>query len=417
MAARPRLLTWWAACWIALLAVWQFFRAGWAGPSCWTKGINGDLPSLCVDPYWINQWLKSYAGGFSKRGLIGELLRHLFPGGIDLLWLNVTALLLLIAIALLLGLLVQRLLRTSDFSSLLITSLLLLAPFGKSLAETALDPLQLCVLLVAVVLLTPPQSSTRDWVLIAAYVLGSLIYEGCLLLLLPVGFWLMRPGIGRWLPLVLAAAFLLVFQQQDPSGLGEAARQALVAINPYTGQELRYQDGAGLAASVSFGFNVKQEFSRYLTDSLRDTISRVSRSLGVVVVYGLSLLTAMGRGNSKEQRKLALIWLSWVPVALPFVLITHDWLRYGVILLLLAMLVAVAQTQSREPLQEIESWWSLSVPEASAVAVLTLSTVIGPATQDVRKFLPADYFYMALLMLLVALVLFCWNQSRLARLG
>jgi len=295
--------------------------------------------------------------------------------------------------------------------------LLLLAPFGKSLAETALDPLQLCVLLVAFVLLTPPQSSTRDWVLIAAYVLGSLIYEGCLLLLLPVGFWLMRPGLGRWLPLMLTAALLLVFQQQDPAGLGEAARQALVATNPYTGQQLRYQDGAGLAASVSFGFNVKQEFSRYLADSLRDTVSRVSRSLGVVIVYGLSLLTAMGRGNSQGQRELALIWLSWVPFALPFVLITHDWLRYGVILLLLAMLVAVAQTQSPEPFQEIEPWWSLSVPEASAVAVLTLCTVIGPANQDVRKFLPADYFYIAVLMLLVALVLFCWNQSRLARLG
>lgn len=344
------------------------------------------------------------------------MLRHLFPGGLDLLWLNVAALLLLIAIALLLGLLVQRLLRASAFASLLITSLLLLAPFGKSLAETALDPLQLCVLLVAFVLLTPPQSSTRDWVLIAVYVLGSLIYEGCLLLLLPVGFWMMRPGLGRWLPLMLAAALLLVFQQQDPAGLGEAARQALVATNPYTGQQLRYQDGAGLAASVSFGFNVKQEFSRYLTDSFRDTVSRVSRSLGVVVVYGLSLLTAMGRGNSQGQRELALIWLSWVPVALPFVLITHDWLRYGVILLLLAMLVAVAQEQPTEISEVAQPWWVLSMQEASAVGVLSLCTVIGPATQDVRKFLPHNYFYVSLLMLLVAVLVFCWNQTRLTRL-
>ena len=416
MTASPRLLSWWAACWIGLLAVWQFFRAGWAGTSCWSRGIKGDLPSLCVDPYWINQWLKNYAGGFSKRGLIGEMLRHLFPGGLDLLWLNVAALLLLIAIALLLGLLVQRLLRASAFASLLITSLLLLAPFGKSLAETALDPLQLCVLLVAFVLLAPPPSSARDWVLIAVYVLGSLIYEGCLLLLLPVGFWMMRPGLGRWLPLMLAAALLLVFQQQDPAGLGEAARQALVAMNPYTGQQLRYQDGAGLAASVSFGFNVKQEFSRYLTDSFRDTVSRVSRSLGVVVVYGLSLLTAMGRGNSQGQRELALIWLSWVPVALPFVLITHDWLRYGVILLLLAMLVAVAQEQPTEISEVAQPWWVLSMQEASAVGVLSLCTVIGPATQDVRKFLPHNYFYVSLLMLLVAVLVFCWNQTRLTRL-
>ena len=416
MNARQHVLSWWAAGWIALLAVWQFFRGGWAGSGCWSRGVSGDLPSLCVDPYWINQWLKNYAGGFSKRGLMGEILRHLFPGGLDLLGLNLAALVLLVAIALLLALLVHRLLRSSLLSAAVITSLLLLSPFGKSLAETALDPLQLCVLLVAAVLLTPPESSARDAVVIAAYGLASLIYEGSVLLLLPVGFWLMRPGLWRWSPLAMAAGLLLIFQHQDPAGLGEAARRALVATNPYTGQQLRYQDGAGLAASVSFAFNVKQEFSRYLTDSVRDTVSRMSRSLGVVLVYGLALLTAMGRANSQGRRELVLIWLSWIPFALPFVLITHDWLRYGVILLLLAMLVAVAKRQSAGPLLVVHPWWGFSIPEASASAVLMFCVVIGPATEDVRKFLPHDYFHVSLLMIVVASVVFWWNQIRLARL-
>ena len=48
------------------------------------------------------------------------------------------------------------------------------------------------------------------------------------------------------------------------------------------------------------------------------------------------------------ERSLGIrVWLLWVPVALPFVLITHDWLRYGVILLLLAMVVTAAQCPPR----------------------------------------------------------------------
>ena len=79
----------------------------------------------------------------------------------DLIGLNVFALLLFMALVLLLYAVVRTLLGRSGLPPLLISVLLMFAPFGKSLAEIALDPLQLCLLLVASVLLTPAQSRAR----------------------------------------------------------------------------------------------------------------------------------------------------------------------------------------------------------------------------------------------------------------
>jgi len=407
---REPLLDWPGALLVLLVAVLQFFRGGWAGFACWKPGV---LSTLCVDPYWINQWLKNYAGGFTKRGLIGEVLRQLFPSGVDLVWLNAIAVVQLMAIALLLYGLMRVLLARGGLPPLLLSVLLLLAPFGKSLAETALDPLQLCVLLVSAVLFTPPRSALRDATVLVAFLLCSLIYEGCALLLLPVGYWLMRPLLWRWLPVVFAALLLLIFQQQDLPSLGMAAKDALAAVNPFTGEQIRYQDGGGLAASVSFSFNVKQEFSRYLSDSPRDTVSRIARSLGAVLVYALALWTAMGSKRPEERRMAGLIWLSWAPVALPFVLITHDWLRYGVVLLLLTLVVTVAQLPQ---CSQSEPWWQLSRPEAWAAGVLVMAVVVGPMTSDVRKFLPPDLFYASLLMLAVASTVALLESRRLQRL-
>lgn len=405
MQSTRQSLDWPGSVLVLLLATVQFFRGGSLGAECWVPGRS---LTFCVDQYWVNQLLKNYAGGFTKRGFTGELLRHLFPSGLDLVWLNVFALLLFMALALLLYAVVRTLLGSSGWPPLLISLLLLLAPFGKSLAETVLDPLQLCLFLVASVLLTPAQSRARDVVVLLSYGLASLIYEGCALLLLPVGFWLMRATPWRWLPVAMAAALLLVFQQPDSPSVGQAAREALVAINPFTGEQLRYQDGGGLAASVGFSFNVKQEFSRYLSDSPRDTFARVSRSLGAVLVYGIAVLTAMGERRPRERTLAFRVWLSWVPVALPFVLITHDWLRYGVILLFLSMLVTAAQC----PARSLECS-PIARPEWLSIGLIAMAAGVGPATGDVRKFLPHNYFHASLLMLLVAVVVLLIEQRRL----
>lgn len=391
---------------VLALGCWRFFQGGWGGLDCLALGHRGDQPTICVDPYWLNQWLKNYAGGFTKRGLIGEVLRHILPGDLDLLAVTAAALLLLLLCCALLYWLIGRLVVRSRLAAVLLTCLLLLSPFGKSLAETALDPLQVCLILAASVLFTPVASRWRDGWLLVVYVLCSLIYEGCALLLLPYVLLLQRPGIGRWLPVGLAIGLLLVFQRSDAPGIGEAASAALRAVNPWTGQSLRYQDGGGIAASVGFLFNVKQEFSRYLQDPPRDTLARMARSLGVVLAYLLVMLTAMGPGRSPSRRVVVQRWLIFAPVALPFVLITHDWFRYGVILLTLALLLTAAEAGTGRPGLLQPEGWSLTPDERWALLPLSAMVVIGPYGEDVRKFLPHNYFHASLLMLAFAAAIF-----------
>lgn len=398
---------------VLVLGAWRFFQGGWIGLDCLALGRRGEAPSLCVDPYWLNQWLKNYAGGFSKRGLIGEVLRHLLPGDLNLLVVSAVALVLLLFSYGLLYWLVSQLLATTPLMASAISCLLVLSPLGKSLAETALDPLQVCLLLAATVLLTPRASRWRDGWLLLVFVICALIYEGCALLLLPFVVVLMRPGRGRWIPVVLAAGLLLVFQRPDTPDLGEAASAALRAVNPWTGQDLRYQDGGGMAASVGFMFNVKQEFTRYWMDPPRETISRMARSLGVVLAYLFVLLTAMGGGRSPSRAQVFRNWLIFAPFALPFVLITHDWFRYGVILLLLSLLLSAAAAGPLAPAVPVmpAHHRRFSLSEIWALLPLSVMVVVGPYADDVRKCLPHNYFHASLLMLALAVAVFWLSLS------
>ena len=45
--------------------------------------------TICIDPYWVNQWLKNYSAGIVKRGLLGTGLGTLSPGEINVILLNI----------------------------------------------------------------------------------------------------------------------------------------------------------------------------------------------------------------------------------------------------------------------------------------------------------------------------------------
>lgn len=147
--------------------------------------------TMCMDPYWVNQWLKNYGAGFTKRGLLGELAIHLFDGRINLLSLNLLSFLFLILIALgIVALLTEIGTRQSLGQAALFTSLIWLTPFGKSLSETAGDPLHLVVLLtiasIMVIRLFSLNGNKRDFCLALSFCLSILVHEGAFLLALPV---------------------------------------------------------------------------------------------------------------------------------------------------------------------------------------------------------------------------------------
>jgi hypothetical protein len=88
------------------------------------------------------------------------------------------------------------------------------------------------------------------------------------------------------------------------------------------------------------------------------------------------------------------------------VLITHDWFRYGVILLTLALLLTAAEAGTGRPGLLQPEGWSLTPDERWALLPLSAMVVIGPYGEDVRKFLPHNYFHASLLMLAFAAAIF-----------
>ena len=69
--------------------------------------------TICIDPYWVNQWLKNYSAGIVKRGLLGTGLGTLSPGEINILLLNLVCFLIPIAIFALMAVAIRKQTRRS----------------------------------------------------------------------------------------------------------------------------------------------------------------------------------------------------------------------------------------------------------------------------------------------------------------
>ena len=91
-----------------------------------------------------------------------------------------------------------------------------------------------------------------------------------------------------------------------------------------------YIHSQNLAASASFFFNVKQEFSKYIEDPYGSI-----RWIGTAAV--MSLFFMLSIANAKTHHLFIKNWLAVSLCGLPFFLITHDWFRYGIITVILAV--------------------------------------------------------------------------------
>jgi len=98
--------------------------------------------TLCIDPYWVNQWLKNYSAGLVKRGFLGTSLEILSPGEINMVLLNIACVLIPIAILLMMALVIRRQTRRTWLLISAFMAIIALSPFGKVLGETTGDPLQ-----------------------------------------------------------------------------------------------------------------------------------------------------------------------------------------------------------------------------------------------------------------------------------
>jgi hypothetical protein len=342
--------------------------------------------TMCLDPYWVNQWLKNYGAGFTKRGLLGELATHFFGGRINLLSLNLLSFLFLILISLgIVALLTEIGSRKSLAQAAIFTSLIWLTPFGKSLSETAGDPLHIVVLLtivsIMVIRLFSLNGNKRDFCLALTFCLSILIHEGAFLLALPVYLLLGRRSWIWWSGMALALAFTLGFSSADQIESQSLITNRLFGFNPLNKLELAYRSGGSIASQVSFSSNLNMEMARYVANPV-GVAAEVYRTLVVTLFLSCSFTAWIQAYNKAAANYFIRSWWLWLPISLPFFLVTHDWIRYGVINIILCLCVTACRFSTHDPAREPGNYMPLNSDDkirlGCLAALLVLSIVIGP---------------------------------------
>jgi hypothetical protein len=357
--------------------------------------------TMCVDPYWVNQWLKNYGAGPSKRGFLGEVAVHIFDGRINLFALNCLALIILALIAYgIVGFLVRIGGRDSLPKAAIFTTLLWLTPFGKSLSETAGDPLQVSILLL---MLTAVMIQSRklgpsicDLCLSITYCLSILIHEGSFLLLLPAYILLGRRTAPWWCGVGLALLITYGFSSAEDIATQSLIASRLSAYNPFNNLELSYKAGGGIASQVGFATNLKMEVLRYIKNP-GEVVGQLYRTLVFILFFAMCFISWIQAYSLPAANKFLKAWLIYLPITLPFFFITHDWVRYGIINLL-ACLCCSAMTsdisgkhQKLMPKLGSANLTSKSLVSAPWIALLLLTILIGPHfnRHDIRTFPPS----------------------------
>jgi hypothetical protein len=346
---------------------------------------------MCLDPYWVNQWLKNFGAGFAKRGLLGEVATHMFAGRINLLLLNLISLFLLLLLAYGIVLLLGRLGNPYSLpQAALFTSLLWLTPFGKSLSETAGDPLQVVAVLLIVLVLLADRWRLRgvslDLGLSFVFCLSILIHEGSFLLLMPAFLVMGRRSWVWWIGLSAALLMTWFFSAAEPLNSQDLIANRLIGFHPHTGLELSYRAGGGIASQVSFLGNLKMEFMKYIQNP-SEVVGEVYRTFVLILFLALCFCCWIQQYSTKVAELFIRVWLLYLPITLPFFLITHDWVRYGVINLVGCLCCTVAIEARRGNLEHVAAARSMQkLAEFTRswpwILLLALAILIGPNLDD-----------------------------------
>jgi hypothetical protein len=428
---------------------WQFVFGNWLnsslcihGAQLLAKGVSSAFDAapywarftLCLDPYWVNQWLKNYGAGFVKRGFIGGVLSF-FGSRVDLLLLNLLSFLLLFGIAYLLVFHLVRLLgANSTVPVSLWVVILWMGPFGKTLSETAGDPVQIVLLIWlafgAVVVscreLLLNNRLLRDLVAAVLFCVSVLIYEGSFLLFLVPFFLLSRRTLIFWLGLGISFAMVLKMSSAESLLQETLIAQSLVGFNPFNGLEVAYRAGGGIASQVSFVDNFWMELSRYIRSPIQALAELVSAlsvfgiwviSTASLILFGLTrknLAVPFEQSWGFVRRFSALICVNML-VIFPFLFVTHDWVRYFA-LLSAQVIIILSVEKGMFGLDDAPSLLPDSAVAKNFVWVsflsLFFSVLIYPKGVDLRTSLPPgsriEFFVLAFL----SIVSFIWCCSR-----
>ena len=404
------------SCFWSLSADLAAGRSGW--PVIAAAEDYWEARTVCLDPYWVNQWMKHYDFGLIKRGFLGAILKIFTGEQVNILLLNLLFFVLGFALISVMVLAIRSVSPLRGGSLALFAFLISVSPVAKVIVETAGDPLHVIALLCFLTVFIGSQLPAsvlwlRPWLFGGSFVIANMIYEGSYLLLLPFLFIDRKLDFPRVFCLVVSTCLLLSFSRPEVATLGAKIAGEFHVFNPANGLHWAYRDGGGIASSVGFMFNINQEFAKYLREPLA-SLFRALRSFvpsfSVLLILDSLMRWRSLRVSTMFARESALI----VAVGLPFFLITHDWFRYGMFVIYMALIVVYCRCGLPSDAGGSGIKRSVILPSAAWVCFVPLVALVmvGPLTADLRTGFPEHVFPGSLLVLLLACLARIWSGVR-----
>lgn len=338
--------------------------------------LNCRQENVCLDQYWVDFWLTSYADGHLRRGLLGQAVRAFSDGTVTWLTLNIVAATLAVST---LALVYVRYFcgRPPQPNWRAAVFLVVAGPPTMVVLATLGDPLHAALLVVlgtCVATESLPRGAAVAMMVLAGIV-AALIHEASIALLWPVvlaaALW--RSGRVLTLPkslacVAVASGALLVLVNAPSAG------RSLNGVIQWGGDEY-HAASTVLPPIMSL---VRVELAWAFGSPLREVVVELLQRIAGVLAYPVVTLLLL---RSLADRGVVRIYVILFLSSLPLYVAATDWGRFSMYTLLAALVLArvpsmeqgcVLPGRVERALDRFGTWAMAWVAPTGALVVLPL---------------------------------------------
>ena len=283
----------------------------------------------CINEYWAQFWLTSYADGYTRRALLGQLLRSLIGIEVPYQFINFAGM--AVAFLIICFLLIWYFRQFTNKKWVISCAMLMSGPSTTLLFEVLADPLQMCfVVLLPFLFIQRFKLFAIIYGLFAACLM-VLIHEAAIFIFIPALIAIYRAANNQQVRIkniifyISAIALVYAFVLNN-----QIVNTHSMAIATSDGSSFKLYE----TSLPSFSLLLQQELMFYF-GSLKGIVYFFLKIFRVtfwplVFLFGTWILL-----NDKKSLKLFILFLL---ISSPLYLIAHDWGRFAIYSLLLALI-------------------------------------------------------------------------------
>jgi len=282
----------------------------------------------CINEYWAQFWLTSFDDGYTRRALLGQVMRKMI--GVDIPYQYINALGFLAATFILGFLLVRYFREFSKERWAIPCAMLMSGPSATLLFEVLADPLQICFIVFLPFLFIQKYRVVALLYGLISGVIMIAIHEASIFIFIPAIFLIYKFSNGQKLKIqniiFYVAIIALSYAIASDSQIVEMHSMSILA-----------KDGSVFtlykSSLPSFGELLQEEILVYF-GSVKGVIYFFSKIIRVTLWPILFLCVAF---IFLKDRKSLKIFITLLVISSPLYIIAHDWGRFAIYSLFLSL--------------------------------------------------------------------------------